>query len=646
MQRLLIATKALLQLGPRPVLLFAWYRFCLVMGLYRRSPPMRARMPVRPGFTMQRMFGMPSEADVRAAIGEDGLARLLELADEIVEGRYREFGGAPVPISLSIVGRLSPWTEYERRPVLLRPLLPSSGDVKFLWESARFGWALTLGAAYHMSQSNRYAEAFWSLFEEFHDKNAFGSGPHWMNGQEVAIRLMAMTWTAEAVWNAPASSAGRLTRLVESVGWHAVRVNQTLEYARSQNNNHLIVEAAALFIAGVALEQRSWRSRGWRWLNWAIRHQFSQYGEYIQHSTNYHRVALQTLLIVTTVLHRRSEGWPAASLQALARATHWLFSLLDPPTGNVPNLGANDGAMILPLSVMPHEDFRPTVQAAARAFLRTQLPSGAWDDLSLWLGFPARSEEHEADVYLAEHLRGRTSWGFLRTSQFRSRLSHMDQLHFDLWWDGINVAGDPGTYSYNAESPWDNPLVATRVHNTVIVDNREQMTRGGRFLTLDWFPSYEKTILTPDAGVLHKVVGHHLGYRGVRHERSVSVSADEAWKIEDRLISRGQHSYRLHWLLPDWEWRLEETSTAFELALNSPRGWLVMQIGASNPETKAKLGLSLVRAGRLIHGLREFSEFEGWASPTYGQKRPALSVACKVDAPGGCRFVTVFRFPR
>ena len=35
----------------------------------------------------------------------------------------------------------------------------------------------------------------------------------------------------------------------------------------------------------------------------------------------------------------------------------------------------------------------------------------------------------------------------------------MDQLHLDLWWRGLNIAQDAGTYLYNADPPWDNPLV-------------------------------------------------------------------------------------------------------------------------------------------------------------------------------------------
>ena len=63
--------------------------------------------------------------------------------------------------------------------------------------------------------------------------------------------------------------------------------------------------------------------------------------------------------------------------------------MIDPGSGRAPNLGANDGALLLPLSSSAFDDYRPTVQAAARAFLRLGLPPGKWDELSIWLGLRA-----------------------------------------------------------------------------------------------------------------------------------------------------------------------------------------------------------------------------------------------------------------
>ncbi len=312
------------------------------------------------------------------------------------------------------------------------------------------------------------------------------------------------------------------------------------------------------------------------------------------------------------------------------------------------------------MSPTPYGDFRPTVQAAARAFLRTGLPAGEWDELSLWLGLPASKHTAGSDVYATEHLRGKNSWAYLRASSFTSRLSHMDQLHFDLWWRGLNVAQDAGTYLYNAEAPWDNPLVATRVHNTVIVDGRDQMTRAGRFLVLDWVPAYSRRVIESDENVLGRIMAYHKGYRrlGIRHERTATVrtdGAEEHWEIKDHLIfsKPGEHVLRLHWLLQDWEWKLENTGKGKEISekraeirLKSPEGWIKLCLQTEPLFSSPRLQLSIVRAGELIYGRRDVLPFEGWASPTYGQRIPALSLAVEVTSDREFSFASDFVVPR
>jgi hypothetical protein len=469
-----------------------------------------------------------------------------------------------------------------------------------------------------------------------------------MNGQEVAIRLMAIVWAAQVFADSPHSTPERTRRLSESIAIHAGRIPPTLVYARAQNNNHLVTEAAALFTAGHALpdhpDANNWRAMGWYWLNRAFQDQISTYGEYIQHSSNYHRLMLQCALWVNAILRGRRGKWPSSSSEQLARGSHWLFSLLDPSTGRTPNLGANDGAYIFPLAATPFEDYRPVVQAAAQAFLRSGLPAGPWDEASLWLGLGPHERVVESDAYLTDNLRGPNSWASLRASRFPTRLSHMDQLHLDLWWRGLNVAQDPGTYLYNAEPPWDNPLVATRVHNTVTVDGRDQMTRAGRFLILDWFPAYSKSLLEIDERISGRVAARHRGYPGVRHERTVTVYADERWQVQDTLFTwPGRvRAFRLHWLLPDWPWKLEEREHGLELAIQSPHGPVRLLISTEHKSP----AICLVRAGELVRGSGRPLPFEGWASPTYGQKVPALSLSVELRAAHGVQFLSEFVFPK
>jgi hypothetical protein len=637
--KFLIGLKYLIQFGLRPLALYALYKFGLLTGHYKRLDRRPQTVDHRPSSTVHRLFPLPSREQLSQTLGEVGKATLLKEADEIVNGQIRIFGEL-VPLDFISTQPLQHWTVYETNPKLITTLHSPFSDIKFLWEPARFGWAFALGRAYHLTQDEKYAEAFWKYFEAFTSTNPANLGPHWMNGQEVAIRLMSLVWCAHVFDDKPHPE--RSLRVLTSITQHASRIPPTLVYARSQNNNHLVTEAAALYTAGLFFNNSNWRNLGWKWLNWAFQNQIGGYGEYIQHSANYHRLMLQTALWINLI---KRDAFPTKTSQAIGRSAHWLFSLLDNTSGLTPNLGANDGALIFPLSSSAFEDYRPTVQAAARAFLRTGLPAGMWDEMSLWFGLKPSERVADSSAYLTDNLRGQNSWAYLRASHVKSRLSHMDQLHLDLWWRGLNIAQDAGTYLYNAPPPWDNPLVTTRVHNTVTVDGRDQMTRAGRFLVLDWANAHSKNLIETDENILGRVRAYHRGYGNIKHERTVTVYRDERWLVEDKLTSprRTPHTYRLHWLLPDWEYQLEETESTVRLKLNSPYGWIMLSVHSSfilNPSS-----FSLVRAGELIHGQRDTQPDEGWVSRHYGQRSPALSLALEVTSEFHTTFTSEFIFP-
>ena len=697
--RLVLGWKALLALGPRPLALNALYRLGLLTGHYQRASAVK---PAVGGGPLKAVFPVPNQEELLAILGREGRVRLLAEADEIVAGKVHLFGAESVPLQLTLPDKLANWTAYETGKAAL-PLdhLPLP-DIKFIWEPARFSWAFALGRAYLASNENKYPEAFWNYFESFDATNPPCSGPNWISGQEVALRLMAFAWAAQVFGAAPASTPERLSRLAASVAAHAARIPPTLIYARSQQNNHLLSEAAGLLTAGLVLpdhpQSARWSNLGWKWLNAGFRSQIDSYGEYTQHSTNYHRLMLEIALWVNALVQQpnaperssgtmRSTRWPHATSDAIGRATHWLLALLDPASGSVPNLGANDGAYIFPFSVCPFDDYRPVLHSAARAFLRYDLPRGLWDEMSLWFGIPFQSKRYvQLPRYLGDHIYGQDAWAVLRIAQFSSRPSHADQLHLDLWWRGLNIARDAGTYLYNAAPPWDNSLTTALVHNTVTLDGRDQFTRAGRFLYLDWFNAYRENRLGIGGNILQSSSAHYHTRRRpvIRHTRTVTVFTDERWQIQDEVLVRsslfpganprppwegpahrpdGQNTpvvrvpppiFRLHWLLPDWQWEIvalpEELKAAgCDLRLCSPHGWLTVRMTTDlqTAETNEQaFSTGLVRAGETLYGRIPPAPFEGWFSPTYGVKLPALSLSMTLAAPGSASFVTEFIFPK
>jgi hypothetical protein len=414
--------------------------------------------------------------------------------------------------------------------------------------------------------------------------------------------------------------------------------------------------------------------------------QISPSGEYIQHSTNYHRMMLQLALWVANF-----EGFIDPSNQErLALATKWLSGLVDPDTGRVPNLGHNDGSYLQPLCSCSYADYRPVLQAAARKFLGDQpFPQGPWDEYLTWLGYqageiakpemafisadPILINEYP-DSHLTIHDQSNSSWACLRTARFNSRPAHADQLHLDLWWREHNLALDPGTYSYNEPSPWENSLIHTAVHNTVTIDGKDQMTQAGRFLWLDWAQAdvIEKGI--DHEGKRARITTRHTGYHslGVTHQRTIICEASMKWIVKDDLLPKGVkfpsrepestkiatrtgpanlYRTRLHWLLPDWSWEIEnqEDNAQIELKIRSPLGWISILVGIQSatkindqlPET----AIQLVRAGELIHGTGSASPVSGWVSPTYGYKIPALSLAVELDSELPLTMTTTWNFP-
>jgi hypothetical protein len=534
------------------------------------------------------------------------------------------------------------WTAYENHQV-------SWGveDVKFIWEPARFGWAFLLGRAYYLTGSEDYAQLFWQLSERFLEANPVNLGPNWASGQEVALRLIALSFALQVFSASPHSTLERKCRLLQAIADHARRIPPTLIYARSQNNNHLVSEAVGLYTAGTLLsdlpEALHWRDLGWRWLNQALQTQIAPDGTYVQHSTNYQRLMLHLALWADLLNRHNGVSFPAQTLVKLAAATRWLLALLDPISGQVPNLGHNDGSNILPLAAGGYADYRPVLQAAARAFLgKACLPAGPWDELGMWLGRSQLSDvRQESSVVSSQFsvkespiinnqkstINNPQSWGYLRAVQYKSRPGQADQLHVDLWWQGLNIALDAGTFQYNAAPPWENALAGTSVHNTITIDGKDQMQRAGRFLWVNWAQANNLNAGEPDS-----LAAEHYGYNklGIIHRRRLSQIDPLNWQVEDDLLPAGseqaEHSFVLHWLLPDWPWELEGTT----LNLQAPPGKITLAVKLPEDSRQVKAnGVQLIRGGEVLSGSPALcAPALGWYSPTYGVKLPALALRC------------------
>ena len=564
----------------------------------------------------------------------ENLLLLTEAADSVLNGRWPYFANETFDINMPPDWHLNPLTQLHVNTDVHWTQISDfdAGDIKYVWEPSRFTVVYTLVRAYAATGNTAYARAFWDLITDWAEKNPANLGPNWKCGQEATFRVMAWCFGLYAFYDH--GTPDQIALLVVMIAAHAERIEKNIDYAYSQNNNHGVSEGMGLWTIGLLFPELNradhWATLGKTIFEAEVRRQVYADGSYAQHSPNYQRVMLHDAIWALRLGELNKRPFPKDIYEKVADTAHFLLQILDLESGRAPNHGANDSALILPLNDQHSDDFRPVIQAAyylvykERLFANTDVNEDIF-----WLFGPdalanpvstnlPHQENLAAEIGGFYTLRQSDSWMMVRCADYHSRPHHADQLHLDFWWRGINLCCDAGTYLYNGNPPWQNGLSTTAVHNTVIVDNNDQMTKHSRFLWLNW-----------SCGQLHHHdkaywEGSHNGYLRLKspttHRRGVQFLND-FWVVVDELKSDESHDYLQHWLIPHMPYDVIGT----QLTLQTQVGEFFIQFSNSS----------------LVFERATADSVSGWRSSSYGQKESAISLSLGSWGKGNHIFWTI-----
>lgn len=437
------------------------------------------------------------------------------------------------------------------------------GDIKGIWEASRFDWVLS----FSQQALTGNVQAFERLniwLTDWCSNNQPYTGSNWKCGQEASIRVMHLTMAAyildEIEHPQPA--------LIQMIIVHLRRIAPTILYAVAQDNNHGTSEAAALFIGGSWLsrlgitEGRAYRETGLKWLENRAKRLIMPDGSFSQYSLNYHRMMLDTYS--WTEVWRELMGESEFSdllYERLRAATLWLANMLAGARGEMPNLGANDGARLIPLADTDYRDYRPSVQLAAAVFHRAAAYSspGCYDLPLQWLGI--QKPEKQLETLCSKEypnggfvvIRNARTMLLFRYPAFRFRPGQCDLLHIDLWHGDNNLLRDAGSYSYNSDDEWADYFASCEAHNTIQFDGLDQMPRIGRFLYGAWPKAHWLVHLNKQDDVWYCQAGYR-NWLGAVHVRKIKLGAsalcveDHIWGFKEKAV--------LRWRLCPGEWQL------------------------------------------------------------------------------------------
>lgn len=538
--------------SPREILFrlgrIAQSKLGLLTREFKVNPP-KVNLPSLNSFRDKKLgYFFSSREDVK--ISKNRIPELEVIAHRIMDGEMLFFGSEWIKLGKNYDWVTNPITGYSYDRNVhwskIETLDQTKGDIKYIWEKSRFSYL------YHIIRYDHHFDLDHSEYVineilDWIDKNPLNCGPNYVCSQEISLRinnwLFALyfykesEYLSEEVWNT----------IIKSIYWQIRHVYSNINFSRiAVRNNHAITETLTLYIFGLLFpelpESKKWKTNGKKWFEKEIAYQFENDGTYIQQSMNYQRVVTQLLTWGISLAHLNNEEFSNFVYENAYHSLNFLLQCMDSTTGWLPNYGANDGALFFPLSSSDYRDYRPQLDALHYVLTGKNLLGHSYED-SQWLKvrakkFPPLDQKNgilkfpNSGYYL---IRENDSLTFVRCGNFKNKCTP-DQLHLDIWYKGVNLLLDGGSYRYNSSIDDVRYFSGTESHNTIMIGDNDQMLKGPRFM---WFyPSEILDVAMDESNSEYIFTGaiksfKHLG-KDIIVKRCIKKTKDKAlWTVID-----------------------------------------------------------------------------------------------------------------
>lgn len=447
-------------------------------------------------------------------------------------------------------------------------LSKEAGDIKYVWEKSRFSWLLTLiRYDYHIKED--LSEFVFSEISSWIQNNPINKGPNWRCSQEISLRIF--NWYIALIYykHSPALTSTIWAQIQDVIFASLHHVYNNINFSRiAVRNNHAITETLFLalseFLFPFIPETKLWASKGRKWFEEEIAYQIYDDGTFLQFSMNYHRVVVQLLTLGISITEEAGHPFSRVVYDRAYKSLDFLYQCLQEENGWLPNYGSNDGALFFPWSDTDYRDYRPQLNSLHTLLTGKPLYQDLLfaEELSWWN--IERDKDSEFKVLnkfygIKEYpiggyvlIRDSNTFTFLRCGSHKDRPAQADNLHMDVWIDGVNVLRDSGTYKYNTSIENLNYFMGTPSHNTVVVDGKSQMLKGGRFIWYFWTQKEQCSIAETANEYIFKGTIRAYQYlnKDARITRTVrKIKGEKRWIVTDEVNGLSEFEKEQVWHL-------------------------------------------------------------------------------------------------
>ncbi len=440
-----------------------------------------------------------------------------------------------------------------------------AGDIKYVWEKSRFSYLYDVTRYdYHFNED--CADFVFSEILSWIDVNPINCGPNYRCSQEISLRVLNWTFALYYYRNSSSLTEKVFDKIQFAIYWQMHHVYHNINFSRiAVRNNHAITETLALYLVGLLYPQfpgsEKWKQKGKSWFEEEIAYQIYEDGTFLQFSMNYHRVVIQLLTWAIVLAEKNNESFSAVVYERAKKSVQFLRTCMVDENGYLPNYGANDGALFFKLNDAHYRDYQPSLDALAKA-LKMDISLLPKNEDVYWYGLNITTTDfwmlsdgiHSFPIGGYCVMREPETLTFIRCGSHKDRPSQADNLHLDVWYKGQNILLDAGSYMYNTDEETLRYFMGTASHNTVMLDNYDQMKKGARFIWYDW--SQCKDSFCDETAVTYNFKGSIFAFsyvsKSIIHQREIiKIKGEPKWTIKDSIINKpSKISMKQLWHLP------------------------------------------------------------------------------------------------
>jgi len=584
--------------------------------------------------------------------------RLLNCAEAILAGRWPVFGHNFDTAPADPDWHRDIRTGIRSDPGLYCFAVPyrdplQVGTVKYVWEPSRLHHVTLLAAAYHLSGDERFARHAAEHLKSWWRRNPPLRGIHWLSGIEIGMRLIAFVWTRRLLgaWPGVADlfegNADFLLQLHHHGRWLAAL------YSRgSSANNHLVAEAAGLFIGATAFsgtpQQESWAALAAGILEQEALTQTFADGLNRELAFGYHGYVLGLLLLAAIEGDANGRSLSDDCWQALTRMADALAANLSQDHEGAlqaPRQGDGDDAVALLVDAPESGAWSPLLELAAAVLGARDWwprPSGHFVLGQVVAPLARNGRGHDLRPAKRPNVFKEAGITFLRREDdaISARVDHgphgylstaahghADALAFALSIGGQPVLIDPGTYCYQGEPEWRRYFRSTLAHNTLEIGGADQAVQAGPFLWSTQPTSWVESMRGIEDGDQAELTAAHDGYRRLESEathfrRFVLDRQMQRLTVTDWIETAAPVAVRLAFHL----------HPAVAVTLDGHRADLRWAGGAAAVDLPEQLSWA-------FHRGQEEPPL-GWFSPAFGEKMPTTVLIGSGEMSQGVRLET------